>query len=131
MYLANDGNYREGRWFTPWPSSHERLLEQHQVPRRIRDITDERFVPFGNAIVIADDSTVSSETCEELFTPNSPHIALSLAGAEIIANGSGSHHNLGKLDVRMDLIRSATAKAGGAYLYANQQGCDGGRLYYD
>jgi NAD+ synthase (glutamine-hydrolysing) len=26
---------------------------------------------------------------------------------------------------------SATSKAGGAYLYANQQGCDGGRLYYD
>ena len=28
-------------------------------------------------------------------------------------------------------MRHATAKAGGAYLYANQQGCDGGRLYYD
>lgn len=31
----------------------------------------------------------------------------------------------------MDLIRSATQKAGGIYLYANQQGCDGDRLYYD
>jgi hypothetical protein len=28
-------------------------------------------------------------------------------------------------------MRSATAKAGGVYLYANQRGCDGGRLYYD
>lgn len=26
---------------------------------------------------------------------------------------------------------SGTAKSGGVYLYANQQGCDGGRLYYD
>jgi predicted amidohydrolase len=25
----------------------------------------------------------------------------------------------------------ATRKVGGVYLYANQQGCDGGRLYYD
>ncbi len=28
-------------------------------------------------------------------------------------------------------MKSATGKAGGVYLYANQQGCDGGRLYYD
>jgi NAD+ synthase (glutamine-hydrolysing) len=31
----------------------------------------------------------------------------------------------------MDLMLSATAKAGGVYLYANQRGCDGGRLYFD
>lgn len=28
-------------------------------------------------------------------------------------------------------MMSGTAKAGGVYLYANQRGCDGGRLYYD
>ncbi len=28
-------------------------------------------------------------------------------------------------------MMSGTAKAGGVYLYANQQGCDGGRLYFD
>jgi NAD+ synthase (glutamine-hydrolysing) len=56
---------------------------------------------------------------------------MSLAGAEIITNGSGSHHNLRKLDVRLKLILGATAKSGGCYLYANQIGCDGGRLYYD
>lgn len=27
-------------------------------------------------------------------------------------------------------MQSATGKCGGVYLYANQQGCDGGRLYY-
>ena len=73
------------------------------------------------------DTVVSFETCEELFTPNAPHIALSLDGVEIIANGSGSHHQLRKLNTRIDLVRSATAKAGGVYLYANQKGCDGGR----
>lgn len=60
-----------------------------------------------------------------------PHIALSLAGVEIIANGSGSHHQLRKLNTRIDLVRSATTKAGGVYLYSNQKGCDGGRLYFD
>lgn len=53
------------------------------------------------------------------------------AGVDIIVNGSGSHHQLRKLDSRLDLIRSATAKAGGVYVYANQRGCDGGRLYFD
>ena len=32
---------------------------------------------------------------------------------------------------RLDLMLCATAKSGGVYLYANQQGCDGGRLYFD
>ena len=44
---------------------------------------------------------------------------------------SGSHHQLKKLNQRLDLIRSATGKVGGVYVYANQRGCDGGRLYYD
>lgn len=52
-------------------------------------------------------------------------------GVEIIGNGSASHHQLRKLDTRIDLIVGATAKCGGIYLYANQCGCDGGRLYYD
>lgn len=50
---------------------------------------------------------------------------------DIIFNGSGSHHQLRKLETRIDLMRSATAKAGGVYVYANQRGGDGGRLYYD
>ena len=74
---------------------------------------------------------VSFETCEELFTPNAPHILLSLDGVEIIANGSGSHHTLRKLDYRIGLVKGATSKAGGIYLYANMKGCDGGRLYFD
>ena len=42
-----------------------------------------------------------------------PHISLALAGVEIISNGSGSHHQLRKLDQRLNLIRGATAKVGG------------------
>ena len=64
-------------------------------------------------------------------TPSSPSIHQSLDGAEIFTNGSGSHHQLRKLNRRVDLIRGATAKAGGVYMYANHQGCDGERVYYD
>lgn len=133
--LANDGNYREMRYFTPWyidPSSPGfGEVEEYFLPTRVQKVTGQIKVPIGIFAVSALDTAVSFETCEELFTPQSPHIALSLDGVEIIANGSGSHTRLRKLDKRIDLVKGATSKAGGVYLYANQKGCDGGRLYYD
>ena len=129
LCLANDGNYRETRWFTAW--QHPKKVEQHRLPMSVVSVTSQNYVNFGDAGLDFLDSTLASETCEELFTPNAQHIQLALSGVEIISNGSGSHHQLRKLNTRMDLIQSATAKAGGVYLYANQRGCDGGRLYYD
>ena len=92
---------------------------------------DQARVPFGEAVLEFLDTSLACETCEELFMPNAPHIDLALNGVEVISNGSGSHHSLRKLNQRLDLISNATAKSGGVYLYANQRGCDGGRLYYD
>jgi len=130
MCLANDGNYRETRWFTAWPRT--RALEDHPLPTQVRAIIGQDSVPFGQALLQCDDgSCVGAEMCEELFTPDAPHVEMSLNGCEVIANGSGSHHSLRKLHDRLELLQGATKKSGGAYLYANQQGCDGGRLYYD
>lgn len=129
VYMADDGNYREPRWFSGW--RHLFDIEEYYLPRLIRSITGQHKVPFGVGAIATVDTVLSSECCEELFTPNSPHIYLGLSGVEIIGNGSGSHHQLRKLDKRIDLIKNATAKSGGIYLYANQQGCDGGRLYFD
>ena len=129
IFLANDGNYRETRWFSAW--SQERSIEPFSLPETIRDLNQQHTAPIGIAAIATRDTTVASETCEELFTPKSPHIGFGLDGIEIITNGSGSHHQLRKLNERIDLIRGATAKGGGVYLYANQQGCDGSRLYFD
>ncbi|KAI9288773.1 hypothetical protein BC943DRAFT_356774 [Umbelopsis sp. AD052] len=129
MFLANDGNYRELRYFTPWVK--ERQVENYYLPRMIQEITGQKTVPFGDAVISAKDTCVGCETCEELFTPQSPHIGMGLDGVEIFTNSSGSHHELRKLNTRIDLIKEATQKLGGVYLYANQQGCDGDRLYYD
>ncbi|KAF0524580.1 glutamine-dependent NAD synthetase with GAT domain-containing protein [Gigaspora margarita] len=129
MFLANDGNYREMRYFTAWsPAQH---VEDYYLPRIIRNITGQAVVPIGDAVVSTIDTCVGVESCEELFTPNSPHISMGLDGVEIITNSSGSHHELRKLYKRIDLIKEATLKSGGVYLYSNQQGCDGDRLYYD
>ena len=129
MILASDGNYREHRWFTAW--THGWRTEPYTLPREIRELTGEREVPIGIAAIATADTLLTAETCEELFVPMSPHIQFGNAGVEIIGNGSGSHHELRKLDTRIALIRNASAKNGGVYLYANQQGCDGGRLYFD
>ena len=129
MVLASDGNYREHRWFTAW--THGWTTEPYTLPHEIRELTGKNKVPIGIAAIAAGDTLLSAETCEELFVPMSPHIQFGNAGVEIIGNGSGSHHELRKLDTRIALIRNASAKNGGVYLYANQQGCDGGRLYFD
>lgn len=129
MILASDGNYREHRWFTAW--THGWTTEPYTLPREIRELTGKSKVPIGIAAIATADTLIAAETCEELFVPMSPHIQFGNAGIEIIGNGSGSHHELRKLDTRIALIRNASAKNGGVYLYANQQGCDGGRLYFD
>ncbi|VEU21451.1 DEKNAAC102707 [Brettanomyces naardenensis] len=129
IFLANDGNYREMRYFTPWLKA--RYVEDYVLPRIIQHITGETIVKFGDAVISTLDTVIGAETCEELFTPHAPHIDMCLDGIEIITNSSGSHHELRKLDVRMGLITEATRKCGGIYLYSNQKGCDGDRLYYD
>ena len=128
--LAGDGNYREPRWFTAWRK--EKVLETFMLPKVVREVFGQKSCPIGDAYLkFENDVRLGCETCEELFTPNAPHIDLALNGVEIISNGSGSHHQLTKLNQRVDLIESATKKSGGCYLYSNQRGCDGGRLYYD
>jgi NAD+ synthase (glutamine-hydrolysing) len=110
---------------------HARTVEPMTLPETIRQITGQQTVPFGDGVLEFADTVLGCEVCEELFTPNSPHIGMSLDGVEIITNGSASHHELRKLQKRIDLIRHATLKSGGVYLYSNQQGCDGERMYYD
>ncbi|KAF9219807.1 glutamine-dependent NAD(+) synthetase with GAT domain-containing protein [Gyrodon lividus] len=129
LWLANDGNYREMRYFTPWMKHRE--WEDHYLPRIIQAVTKQTKVPFGDCVVSTVDTCIGVELCEELFTPASPHILMGLDGVEIFTNSSGSHHELRKLYTRVELIKEATLKGGGVYLYANQQGCDGDRLYYD
>ncbi|KAJ7415033.1 putative glutamine-dependent nad(+) synthetase protein [Willisornis vidua] len=106
-------------------------VEEYFLPRIIQEVTGQETVPFGDAVLATKDTCLGAEMCEELWTPNSPHIEMGLDGVEIFTNSSGSHHVLRKAHTRVDLVNSATAKNGGIYILANQKGCDGDRLYYD
>ncbi|OTA83204.1 hypothetical protein M434DRAFT_400722 [Hypoxylon sp. CO27-5] len=129
LYLAGDGNYREQRFFTPW--LRPQYCEDYYLPRMLQKLQGKTKVRIGDAVISTPDTTIGCETCEELFTPDPPHNHMSLNGVEVITNSSGSHFTLRKLNTRMQLITEATRKNGGIYIYANQQGCDGDRLYYD
>ena len=129
-FLANDGNYHEPRFFRSWKGRPEQLY-QHHLSEVLRQVTGQETVPIGMGVIQTKETKIAAEVCEELWVPDSPHIAFALEGVEIFANGSGSHHQLRKLDARIDLMNNATTKCGGCYMYANQQGCDGTRLYFD
>ncbi|CAB1339604.1 unnamed protein product [Coregonus sp. 'balchen'] len=101
MLLANYGNNREFRWFSPWNKL-----------RMIQDVTGQDTVPFGDCVLSTKDTCIGSEICAELWNPR-------------------SYHELRKADHRVNLVKSATTKSGGIYMFANQKGCDGDRLYYD
>lgn len=130
LILADDGNYRESRWFTPW------RIENHVVdfplPRLVAETTQQLTVPFGNIVLRSEDGVlIGSECCEELWTPMPSSAGLYIQGVHIIFNISGSHYQPGKQQKREDLIESITLKHGGAYMYSNYNGCDGTRLYFD
>ncbi|KAI9092255.1 hypothetical protein K1719_027755 [Acacia pycnantha] len=129
MCLANDGNYRELRWFTAWKRKDQ--LEEFQLPNEIAEALGHKSVPFGYGFIQFQDTAIAAEICEELFSPIAPHAELALNGVEVFLNASGSHHQLRKLDVRLRAFIGATHTRGGVYMYSNHQGCDGGRLYYD
>lgn len=129
MWLANDGNYRELRWFTAWKQKEK--LEDFLLPSDISEALSQTVVPFGYGYVQFQDTAVAAEVCEELFSPMPPHAELALNGVEVFMNASGSHHQLRKLDIRLRAFIGATHTRGGVYLYSNHQGCDGGRLYFD
>ncbi|KAF7645160.1 hypothetical protein LDENG_00208730, partial [Lucifuga dentata] len=129
MLMANYGNYRELRWFSPW--NPLRQVEEYFLPRMIQEVTQQETVPFGDCVLSTNDTCISSEMCAELWHPRSPNIQMALDGVEIFTNSSASHHELRKADQRVNLVKSTTSKNGGIYLYANQRGCDGDRLYYD
>ncbi len=129
MMLADAGNYRENRFFTAW-KKYEKV--DFELPQILRIVTGSRFVPFGFATLKLNDTTIGIELCQELWAPENLSTLQFLAnGAEIMLNPSASHAELGKLETRIELIKSATKKTGGVYLYANQIGCDGNRLFFD
>uniref|UniRef100_H3B705 Glutamine-dependent NAD(+) synthetase n=1 Tax=Latimeria chalumnae TaxID=7897 RepID=H3B705_LATCH len=128
LLLAIRGNYREQRWFSPW-SKRSRKLQVYFATLPVNSIEDFPHIPHQNLLLCEKGECMQSSLCFCLLS--SSHIGMGLDGVEIFTNSSGSHHELRKAHLRVDLVKSATVKNGGIYVLANQKGCDGERLYYD
>lgn len=76
MDLANDGNYRETRWFTPWLRPTE--YEEFHLPRMLQKLQGATHVSFGDVVISTPDTCFGAETCEEMWSPAAPHIPMSL-----------------------------------------------------
>jgi NAD+ synthase (glutamine-hydrolysing) len=128
--LPDDGAYREPRWFKAW--QRDTLIVDFALPPNVRRVTGQTIVPFGVGLLRSEEGyIIGIENCEELWSPNAVSIRMFLQGAHIVLNPSGSYFSIGKLRRRVDLIKSATMKTGGIYVYTNMQGCEGGKLYFD
>lgn len=115
----------------------------------ISQVTNQEIVPFGDAVIATRDTCIGNqsnsnilriflimhppgfEICEELWNPMSSHIAMALDGVEIICNSSGSYTELRKAHNTVNLVKNATLKAKGCYVYSNLRGCDGQRVYFN
>lgn len=52
MWLANNGNYREMRYFTPW--AKHRQIEDHYLPRMIQGITGQVCIQWSTVCMLTD-----------------------------------------------------------------------------
>ncbi len=129
MANCDDGCYRETRWFTAWVKA--RTTEDFYLPRLIQEVTGQRKVPFGDAVLSTLDTVIGYEICEEMWNSKSAHVDMGLDGVEIFVNSSGSYMELRKAYIAVDLVKGATAKSGGCYLFSNMRGGDGGRVYFN
>ena len=142
--LANNGNYRENRWFTAWDDPVHSCW--FKLPLIVRELTKQDYVPFGSNLVVdlqlseqsggqqfgnTSSVRIGFEICEELWNPEPEHVGLfAKRGCNLICNSSASYWEIRKLNKTLDLVRMATSKCGGVYAYANVIGCDGSRLCF-
>ncbi|CAE7848641.1 NADSYN1, partial [Symbiodinium microadriaticum] len=67
VHLADDGNYREPRFFSAWKRLAD-MESHHLSPLLVKASGGQREVPFGVAVIRTTEATLASECCEELWT---------------------------------------------------------------
>lgn len=59
LYLANDGNYRETRYFAGW--KHPGIVEDHLLPPVIKALGAQSSAPFGDGVLQLADSILAGK----------------------------------------------------------------------
>ena len=108
------------------PSYAEFYETRHFVPGNLEPepfLYVDKEIPFGADILFCVDAvrglTVGCEICEDIWVPESPAAAHTLAGATVIVNLSASNVTVGKDAYREMLVKSASARQIAAYIYTS------------
>ena len=107
------------------PNYNEFYELRHFTPGKEAVTTTEFFgkeVPFGMNLLFQCAEMprlkVAAELCEDLWTPNPPSVAHTLAGATVIVNLSASDEMVGKDSYRRSLVSAQSARLICGYIYA-------------
>lgn len=86
MWLANDGNYREMRHFTPWTRPRE--TELFHLPKMLAEVQGDTHVLFGDAVISTPETAFGAETCVGNLPLLLPAVAYRLTGRAVYPKGS-------------------------------------------
>lgn len=64
MKMADDGNYRESRWFSCWMK--KRVTEDYFLPQMITQCTKQTTVPFGDGVIATRDTCIGMSLQENI-----------------------------------------------------------------
>ena len=93
-------------------------------------IADEhKGVPFGDQIYEFDFGIMSTEVCEDLWSPEGPSKRRAYAGSELVVNISGSPYRIGIVQTRRELVATRAADYQVTHVYTNLVGANDGLIF--
>jgi len=105
------------------------FYEARVYARGCEGLTDEvRGVPFGDLVFDFDFGTLALEVCEDCWSPDGPMRRRCYAGAEIVANLSGSPFRLGVVATRREMLATRANDNQCVVAYANMVGGNDGLI---
>lgn len=110
-FIPGYKEFYEERWFA---SGRDLIAKEIDILGQKTPIGTDLLFRFKNA----PEAVLGIEICEDLWVPIPPSSHQALAGANIIANLSGSNELVGKADYRRELVSQQSARNMAAYIYA-------------
>ena len=110
-FIPGYKEFYEERWFA---SARDLISKEISLLGALVPIGTDLLFRFKNL----PETILGIEICEDLWVPIPPSSHQALAGANIIANLSGSNELVGKADYRRELVSQQSARSMAAYIYA-------------
>lgn len=90
---------------------------------------EHRGVPFGDLLYEFDFGTISTEVCEDIWSPEGPSRRRAYAGSELVINISASPYRIGIVQTRRDLVATRASDYQVSVVYTNAVGANDGLVF--